>query len=290
MRFYKLTVIGLLWFVLPLLAQENLAGVDEIMEQVPPELEDSLVDPLTVEKNISFARGESLKFKLGWGIFSVAKATLQTKPSVYEGKGALEITLSARTNSFADTFYKVRNTSTSWVADDLSRSFEYAASQNEGDRTRDTRALFDPDELTARYINNVNGENRAPVRIIPGTFDPLSIVFFARTLDFDVGDDLVVPTSNGKEFFFTVIHVKEKVTRRFRYGKREAYVLEPDIKDLGGVFKRSPNGNIRFFISADEEKLPLRLESEVAVGKFWAELVEVEELETADSVTVPEVE
>lgn len=176
------------------------------------------------------------------------------------------------------------------MADDLSRSFEYAANQDEGGRTRETRALFNTNNLTARYINNVNGENREPVRIIPGTFDPLSIVFFARTLDFDVGDDLVIPTSNGKEFFFTVIHVKEKVTRRFRYGKREAYVLEPDIKDLGGVFKRSPDGNIRFFMSADEEKLPLRMESEVAVGKFWAELVEVEDLETADSVTVSEVE
>lgn len=290
MRFNKTTVIGLLWLTLPLLAQEDLAGVDEIMEQLPAELEDKLVDPLTVEKNISFAGGESLKFKLGWGFFSVAKASLQTSSDIYEGKDALKITLSARTNSFADAFYKVRNTSTSWVADDLSRSFEYAANQDEGGRTRETRALFDTNNLTARYINNVNGENRDPVRIIPGTFDPLSIVFFARTLDFDVGDDLVIPTSNGKEFFFTVIHVKEKVTRRFRYGKREAYVLEPDIKDLGGVFKRSPDGNIRFFMSADEEKLPLRMESEVAVGKFWAELVEVENLETADSVTVPEVE
>lgn len=80
MRFNKTTVIGLLWLTLPVLAQEDLAGVDEMMEQLPAELEDKLVDPLTVEKNISFAGGESLKFKLGWGIFSVAKASLQTSP------------------------------------------------------------------------------------------------------------------------------------------------------------------------------------------------------------------
>jgi hypothetical protein len=124
-------------------------------------------------------------------------------------------------------------------------------------------------------VNNVNGEQRDPVEILPGSFDPLGIVFFVRSLDFDVGDKLVIPTSNGKEFFFTIVHVVDKVKRKFLIGKREAFVLEPDIKDIGGVFKKSPDGKIRFYFSADEEKLPLRMESEVVVGSFWAELSEI---------------
>jgi len=268
-------------------AQDEDPRVEDFLDQLPPEMEQYLIDPITAEKNPAFAQGESLEFKLGWGVFTVAKATLQTEPEKYQDRDSLKITLSTRTNSFADAFYKVRNTSISWMDDDVSKSFEYAADQDEGGRRRDSHAVFDTESLTASYFNKVNGDTRGPVRIMPGTMDPLGIVFFARSLDFDVGDQLIIPTSNGKEFFYTIINVKEKVTRNFRFGKREAYVLEPDIKDLGGVFKKSPDGKIRFFMSADEQKLPLRMESEVAVGKFWAELVEVADPLADDQLQSP---
>ena len=74
-----------------------------------------------------------------------------------------------------------------------------------------------------------------------------------------------------------MVRVVDRVKRKFALGRYEAFVFEPDIKDLGGVFKRSPDGKVRFFFSADEQKLPLRMESEVAVGSFWAELTEIVE-------------
>ena len=275
MRLFLRIQILLLAMVLPVFESAGQMEIEEIMEQLPPEMEAKLIDPLTVEKNPVFINGEHLKFKLGWGIFSVAKTSLQTERAHYGARPALKISLKTRTNSFADAIYKVRNESTAYMARDVSMAYEYRAVQNEGGRRRNSQAFFDTEALTARYVNHHRDEERGPVRILPGTFDPLGIVFFIRCLDFDVGDELVIPTSNGKEFFYTIVRVTDKVTRKFRYGRREAYVLEPDIKDLGGVFKRSPDGNIRFFMSADEEQLPLRMESEVAVGRFWEELVGV---------------
>ena len=239
------------------------------------------IDPLTIKQPPPFAAGEELAYKLGWGIFTVARSTLAVNPDLYEGQPSQKITLQTRTNSFADTFYKVRNLSTSWVSEDVSHSFKFSAVQEESKRNRDTVATFDPLHLTAQYVNNLNGSEHEEVEIKPGTFDPLGIVFFVRCLDFKVGDEILIPTSNGKEFFYTVVHVRKKVTRKFALGKREAFLLEPDIKDVGGVFKRSEGGRIRFYFSADEEKLPLRMESEVAVGSFWAELTEVRKAERA---------
>jgi hypothetical protein len=224
----------------------------------------------------AFAAGEVLTYKLGWGIFRVADSTLSVTPQPYKDHPALKITLKTETNAFADAFYKVRNLSTSWVSQDVSHSFEFSAVQQESTRNRDTIATYDPESLTARYVNNLNESAPDPVAIEPGTFDPLGIVFYVRSLDFEVGDEIIVPTSNGKEFFNTIVHVRKKVTRTFALGKYEAFVLEPDIKDVGGVFKRSEGGRIRFYFSADGDKLPLRMESEVAIGSFWAELTEVE--------------
>ena len=258
---------------------------------IVPELEAMRIDPLTVPKSPPFAGGEQLRFKLGWSVFRVARATLSCTEDEYEGREAFKINLETRTNSFADSLYKVRNNSISWVARDVSRSFEYRAIQDEGGRKRDSQATFDQESMTGRYINHVSDDRREPVDILPGTFDPLGIVFFLRSLDFEVGDELIIPTSNGKEFFYTNVHIRKKVKRKFKYGGRqEAFVVEPDIKDVGGVFKRSPDGHIRFYISADEHRLPLRMESEVAVGKFWAELVAVDDPEDEASVAVAEVE
>lgn len=260
---------------LPSETVEGPAGREGIVEQMPEELAEFYVNPLEATRNPTFADGEKLRFKLGWSMFTVAHTRLEVEPVVHEGRDSLEITLDTRTNSFADAFYKVRNTSRSIIARDASRSFRYQTEQREGGDAKDILALFDPESLTARYFNRLDGTEREPVPILPGTFDPLGIVFFVRSLDFEVGDQLVIPTSNGKEFFYTIVHVVRKVERKFAFGRHEAFVLEPDIKDLGGVFKRSPNGKVRFFFSADDRKLPLRMESEVALGSFWAELTEI---------------
>jgi hypothetical protein len=248
-----------------------------VLEEILPGLERAdYVDPSTVSKSPSFLDGETLHFELGWSFFKVARAKMVIAPDPNEEGSPLKVVLQTRTNSFADAIYKVRNTSTSWMLTDVSGSLRFHAQQLEGARERDTEAIFDPVALTARYINNGNGENRAPVAILPGSFDPLGIVYFVRSLDFALGRQWIIPTSNGKEFFLTVVRVTDRVERRFASGRHEAWVVEPDIKDLGGVFKRSDNGHIRFYFSADEKKLPLRMESEVAVGSFWAELTKEE--------------
>ena len=255
--------------------QEEPETLDELVARLPADLTAKRVDPLTVEKNIPDITAVKMNFKLGWGIFTVAKSTMEITTIKYNERDAIQISAQTRTNSFADAIYRVRNHAISIVSADVSQSFEYNAKQEEGDRRRDTVVYFNTEEETARYVNNKNGENRAPIDILPGTFDPVGLSFFIRCLDIKVGDELVIPTSTGKEFFFTIVRVKKKVKRKFAIGKYEAFVLEPDIKDVGGVFKKSPNGKVRIFLSADDQKLPLRMESQVAVGSFWAELSEV---------------
>ena len=77
-------------------------------------------------------------------------------------------------------------------------------------------------------------------------------------------------------------HIVKEKRRKFKIGRRDALILEPNIKDLGGVFSKSKNASIRFYISDDEHQYPLRMESAVVVGKFWAELVRIEKIPATD--------
>jgi hypothetical protein len=259
-------------------AEERQGESADPFSSVPQELRANLVDATEAALEPPFsAAGEQLSFKLGWGMFTVASATLTNQLIAHapSGEPAWNVTLLTRTNSFADAFYKVRNFSWTWFKQDVSAAIEYGAQQNEGKHLRDVIIRFDTDAMTALRHNRLEDIHEEPVTIVPGTFDPLSIVFLVRSLDLAVGREFVIPTSNGRELFFTIVRVTAKVTRRFSSGRHTAYVVEPDIKDLGGVFKRSRDGNVRFFFSADERKLPLRMESEVAVGSFWAELTTI---------------
>lgn len=223
--------------------------------------------------------GERLIYRIGWSIFEVGEAVLTLSEEPYEGIPALKMELVAQTNSFADSFYKVRNKSTAWMLPDMSQALAYKAEQREGKRERDTLIRLDPTTQTATYENLSNGDLREPIAVTQNIWDPMSITYYVRALPLAKGQHLVIPTTNGKELFLTEIAIVGEERRKFKIGRRDALILEPNIKDLGGVFRRSKGASIRFYFSADEQQLPLRMESAVAVGKFWAELVRVEKVQ-----------
>lgn len=226
--------------------------------------------------------GERLVYKVGWGFIEAGQAILALTEDEFEGQPALKVELVASTNTFADNFYKVRNRSTAWFLPDMSQSLGYKSEQREGKRERDTLIRLKPKTNTATYENLRSGGEREPIAVTESIWDPMSITYYVRSLPLVIGEQLVIPTTNGKELFLTEVDIVKEKRRKFKIGRRDALILEPNIKDLGGVFSKSKNASIRFYISDDEHQYPLRMESAVVVGKFWAELVRIEKIPATD--------
>lgn len=245
-------------------------------EDLTPEMRAQITVPPPDRTN-PYKDGMRLTYEIGWSWFNVGTAIVTIDAVEFDGAPTLKFTLKARTNGFADAIYRVRNTTTAWVDPEMTHTLHYTNDQNEGKRSRDVVVDFNPDAGTVRYANTLNNDIREPIPIIDGTWDPMAITFFVSTLPLIPGERLVIPTTNGKELFLTSIAVTKKVEREFAIGRREAVVLKPDIKDLGGVFEKSDDSSVTFWFAAEDPALPLRMESEVVVGSFWAELVKVEE-------------
>jgi len=62
-------------------------------------------------------------------------------------------------------------------------------------------------------------------------------------------------------------------------GTYDTYLLEPELKDIGGVFKKSKDAKLQVWITADERKIPVKVKSKVAFGSFVGELVSAEGIE-----------
>ena len=61
-------------------------------------------------------------------------------------------------------------------------------------------------------------------------------------------------------------------------GTFQAIGTIPEMKNLSGVFKKSPKGILRVWYSNDFRRIPVKISSKVVVGSFTARLVEAKGL------------
>lgn len=56
-------------------------------------------------------------------------------------------------------------------------------------------------------------------------------------------------------------------------GTYDTYLIEPELKHVGGVFEKSKNAKIQLWVTADKRRIPVKIKSKVVVGSFVGELV-----------------
>lgn len=231
-------------------------------------------EPRASAHGLPFQAGEKLTYELSWEFVPAGTARLEVSPvGEYGGGAAHHFVMTVETNSVIDRFYKVRDRLESFTDRAMQRSLLYLKKQREGRHHRDIEVSFDWGRMQAEYSNF--GKKQKPVAIVDGTFDPLSMLYAFRLMPLAESTVVEIPVSDGKKSVMARVRVvgRERVGVNGReYG---AYVLEPDLRDLGGVFRKSKGAKVRIWVSDDERRLPVRLTSRVAVGSFVAELKEV---------------
>ena len=73
-----------------------------------------------------------------------------------------------------------------------------------------------------------------------------------------------------------ILRVIGKETVNVPAGTFETLVLEPDLKNVEGVFSKKQRAKIRLWITDDEHRLLVQMKSAAIVGSFVAELVTAE--------------
>lgn len=218
-----------------------------------------------------FAPGEKLLYKVAWLSIPAGEMRLEVLPmKEINGEEAYHFAMSTKTYSFVDVFYSLRQRMEAFTNKAVTRSLLYRK-ETRGKKTRDEQVLFDWGKKVATYEKN--GKKEDTVDLLPGAFDPLSIFYVFRIHHLQVGTTIEVPVSDGKK----CVVGKAKVVRRetIQLGKKhyDTFLVEPDLKHIGGVFKKSKNATLKIWFTADTAKIPVKVESEVKVGSFSAELI-----------------
>jgi len=225
------------------------------------------------KQGLPFKPGEKLVYQLRWGIIPAGEAVLEVLPNEKIGdKNSLHFRLSATSNSFVDTFYKVRDSIDSYTDLEVNKSFKYRKKQQEGRTNRDVTVRFDLENLEAHYTDRDTVHD--PIPILPGTIDPLAALYYIRKSDMQGGKEISRPITDGKKNVIGLARIIKRESVTIRDIKYKTVLIEPDLKDVGGVFEKSKDSKIRLWITDDERRLLVKIQSKVIVGSFIGVLVE----------------
>lgn len=226
----------------------------------------------SLSQELPFKPGEKLTFELKWSFIKAGEAVMEVHPiATLNGSEVYHFVLTAETVPALDLIYKVRDRIDAYTDIDISKSVLYRKQQQEGRSIRDITLTFDWDKKQVQYVNFT--EVLKPIAIMDGCFDPLSAFYYIRKLEIKENAVIERPITDGKKN--VVGHVSVVRREQIVIGKQtyDTYLIEPELRGVGGVFEKSRNAKIQVWITADERKIPVRVKSKVAVGSFIAELL-----------------
>lgn len=222
-----------------------------------------------------FQPGEKMHYVLKYGAIPAGEATLEVHDlDEINGVPAYHFVLTARSNSFVDIFFKVRDRIDSYADTEMQHSLYYKKDQTEGKTRRNIKVDFDWQKHESTYVNF--DSDRKVISLLPRTFDPLSVFYYSRLLDFQEMKNFEHPITDGKKNMMGTLKIIGEETISVPAGTYETLVLEPDLQNVEGVFSKKQRAKIKLWVTNDERRLLVQLKSKAIVGSFVAELVAVE--------------
>lgn len=221
---------------------------------------------------VPFMDGETLVFGVKYGLVTAAEASLSASSSTYQGVPVWYLKTDAKTHSFFDPVFKVRDRVESWWRKDTLLPMKYSKRLQEGSYNQYRIHTFRHNELKTTYqkYSTKQGTFKSEELRIPGlTQDILSAFYWVRTQPLIVGKTIYVNITSDGRSVDTKVLVHRRETINTIFGKISCLVIEPKLKQEG-LFKQS--GRILIWVTDDQYKIPVKLDSAITFGSFVATL------------------
>ena len=223
----------------------------------------------------SFQMGEELEFKLGYGWFTLGKATanIGEAPVEYSREDCYKVEIVGRTDGFIGLFAHVKDTWGALVAQNQLKPLYAYQDIEEGKYTRIEKTFFDHDEGKIRIIKNDEEKDPKDFEPSKNVHDILSAYLKVRTIDlsgFKKGDTTLVYTYYDNAFYDLVLKHDGREKIKTPFGKIMAHKVLIIIPK-NDVFPEE--GGVVAWVSADRNQIPLKIEAKMFFGKAFCDLI-----------------
>jgi Protein of unknown function (DUF3108) len=211
---------------------------------------------------------ETLNFAIYWLGICVGTASLE---AVHNNE-TLTITSRVHSSQFLSVFYKVEDFAQSRIMKGMPRQFRIK--QHEGRYRSDKETIFDLPNGKITFFNYLRDTRDDHTVNAPLVWDVISGFYYLRTRHLEVGKTVFVDVFDSNKFLSVAVHVlaKERIEVPWR-GAVDTVKIRP-VLHSEGLFQRK--GDIIVWLTDDESKVPVKMETEVSVGKVTAQLTGIE--------------
>jgi hypothetical protein len=222
--------------------------------------------------NAVITDGERLTFGINYGLMGVAEATLEVKSDKYKDVPVWLLNSSAKTYSFFDSVFKVRDTvQSTWEKENL-RSLRFSKKLSEGNYRQYRIHYYDQQNKTSiykRWDYKKQIFKDKQIAIPANTQDILSAFYLVRQKELYPGKVITVDVTTDGSAHKTQIIVRNRETIDSIFGKKQCLIIEPILKGES-IFRQSDR--VLIWVTDDEYKIPLKMTSKIIFGAFTATL------------------
>lgn len=245
-----------------------------------PDIEDTEGFGVSRRPNIDpFRVGEEVVHDVHYFKVSAGELALKVEPFVeVNGRKSYSLATEIRSSRMFSTFYSVDDRAVTLMDFDLLIPRVFTLQVKESAQLRQTRSFFDFDQLKATFwekkVTEKDGveERKLQWDILNYSQNVFSTIFYMRIFKWEVGKQYSFRVSHEQEnlvFKGTALR-KEKL--KTEIGDFQAVVVKPEMM-VQGIFK--PVGDIFIWLSDDDRKYVLRIESSIKIGTLVSEIVKL---------------
>ncbi|GEP90930.1 Protein of unknown function [Chitinophaga terrae (ex Kim and Jung 2007)] len=221
-------------------------------------------------RNFSFQAGESITFKvyynLGKMYVGAGEAVFNVSLEKYAGRDVYHIVGDGKTFRAYDWIFKVRDRYESYVDTATLQPLKFIRNVNEGGYKIYNNVVFNQ---AGHQAVSTNGTFPVP----PCVQDVISAIYYARNIDFskyNAGDKIPFAMFLDDQVYNIYIRYLGTEEVNTKFGKFRAIKFKP-LLIKGTIFEGGEKMTV--WVSDDNNKVPLRVESPISVGNIVVDMV-----------------
>ena len=215
-------------------------------------------------ETVPFHVGEKLTYQIFWGPFVVGRATLEVADiDKIDSHDCYHLVAKAKTSGLAEWLFPVDCTAESWLDCDGLFTRQYRQNRREGKRLTNDETHYDYEHKEAVTTNLVKNREKRSVLQQP-VQDVVSALYFVRTQKLMLDTEQTFTVNASDTNYSVRIHPDQRKKIWVRpVGDMQALCIEP--KPTLGIVTAN-KGRLWFWVSDDERRLPLLVNTELKIG------------------------
>lgn len=228
--------------------------------------------PVFSQNSDAFKEGEWFKFRIHYGIFNASYATLEVNETNLNNKPVFHIEGIGKSTGLLSLFFKVDDNYQTYIDQKTGKPYKFIRKINEGGYTKDLEIDFDHKANKAHVLNRETN-SRQTYSVPNNVHDMLSAFYYIRNQingrELRPGDEMKLNMFiDDENLDFKLVFLGREVLKT-KFGKVATLKFRPYVM-AGRVFKEKES--LTIWVSDDKNKVPMKIEADLAVGSLDADL------------------